>query len=621
MNHQKSSTQALTLAAIGVVYGDIGTSPLYTLKECFLAEHLTPTTDNVFGFLSLIFWAIMLVVTLKYVIFVLRADNKGEGGVVVLMQEARRCLKGKPAWLVMMLGLIGAALFYGDAVITPAVSVLSAAEGLTVLNPALEKFILPAAMGVLFVLFLVQKFGTQKVGALFGPVMVVWFLCLGLLGLVQIIETPMVLQAANPYYALKFVSNQGWGVFLGLGAVVLALTGAEALYADMGHFGKTPIRLAWFSLILPCLALNYFGQGALLLTNPEAASNPFFFLAPSWGLLPLIILSSFATIIASQAVISGAYSITRQVIQLGFSPRMKIVHTSAAEIGQIYVPAVNWMLLIAVMLVIGLFKSSSNLAAAYGIAVTGTMVITSLLFCVVMIKNWHWPPYIAIALTVLFLCFDLTFFIANLLKLFHGGWLPVIMAALILFTFLTWVKGRAIMERQMNDRNTIKLTDFIANLEAFPPQIVNGTAIFMSAREGAVPTALLHNLKHNKILHEHVALLTVHTLDEAFVERNERLKIKKLSPRFSQINVYYGYQEIPDIQTILNLANERGLAFDMMDTSFFISHENIANVRYKRMNTVRGAFFTWLNKNSARSTDFFQIPANKVVELGVQIEI
>ena len=621
MSHQKSSTQALTLAAIGVVYGDIGTSPLYTLKECFLAEHLKPTVDNVFGFLSLIFWAIMLVVTLKYVIFVLRAGNKGEGGVVVLMQEARRYLKGKPAWLVMMLGLIGAALFYGDAVITPAVSVLSAAEGLTVLNPALEKFILPAAMSVLFALFLVQKFGTQKVGALFGPVMVVWFLCLGLLGLVQIIETPMVLQAMSPHYALKFIHNQGWGVFLGLGAVVLALTGAEALYADMGHFGKTPIRLAWFSLILPCLALNYFGQGALLLTNPEAVSNPFFFLAPSWGLLPLIILSTFATIIASQAVISGAYSITRQVVQLGFSPRMKIIHTSAAEIGQIYVPTVNWLLLIAVMLVIGLFKSSTNLAAAYGIAVTGTMVITSLLFCVVMIKNWHWPPYIAFALTAVFLCFDLTLFIANLLKLFHGGWLPVVMACLILFTFLTWIKGRAIMERQMSSRNAIKLPEFIANLEAFPPQTVSGTAIFMSAHKDSVPTALLHNLKHNKVLHEHVALLTVHTLDDAFAEPNEHLKIQRLSPHFSQLNVYYGYQEIPNIQTILNLANEKGLMFDMMDTSFFISHETIAYTRYKRMNSIRGSFFTWLNKNSARSTDFFQIPANRVVELGVQLEI
>lgn len=621
MNVQKQSTKALTLAAIGVVYGDIGTSPLYTLKECFSAEHLLVTHDNVFGFLSLIFWAIILVVTFKYVIFVLNADNKGEGGVVVLMEEAKRFLKGRPAWVVTMLGLVGAALFYGDAVITPAVSVLSATEGLVVLDGRFKSLVLPFAMSVLVALFLIQRFGTQKVGVFFGPIMTVWFICLGALGISQIIQYPHVLQAANPYYAVKFIAHHGTSVLLGLGAVVLALTGAEALYADMGHFGKKPIRLAWFSLILPCLALNYFGQGALLLMRPDAIKNPFFFLAPSWGLLPLIILSTLATIIASQAVISGAYSITRQIIQLGFAPKMRIVHTNAKEIGQIYIPAVNWLLLFAVIMVIGLFGSSSNLAAAYGIAVTATMVITSLLFYMVMVKNWGWSRYIAFSLTALFLCFDLTLFVANLLKLLHGGWLPVLMAAIILFVFLTWVKGKRIMEKQIYEKE-IKLANLIENLEAFPPQTVSGTAIFMSSNEGSVPTALLHNLKHNKVLHERVAFLTIHTQGEAFVEPQERINIVSLSPRFTQISVYYGYKETPDIRTVLRLANDKGLAFEMMDTSFFLSHANIANtMRYKKIGKVRGSIFTWLNRNSARTTDFFKIPANRVVELGVQIEI
>ncbi|WP_434777802.1 potassium transporter Kup [Neisseria sp. Ec49-e6-T10] len=616
-----NSLRALTIAAIGVVYGDIGTSPLYTLRECFEAEHLDVTQGNVYGFLSLIFWAILLVVTLKYVIFVMQADNKGEGGIVVLMQEARRFLRGKASWIVMMLGLIGAALFYGDAIITPAVSVLSAAEGLAVLNSSFEPFIIPIAMSVLFVLFLVQRFGTQSVGTLFGPIMVVWFICLALLGGIHIIENPTVFMAINPYYAVAFIANHGWSVFLGLGAVVLALTGAEALYADMGHFGKKPIRFAWFSLILPSLCLNYFGQGALLLSNPESIKNPFFLLAPSWGLLPLIILATIATVIASQAVISGAYSITRQLIQLSFSPRMKIVHTSAEEIGQIYVPTVNWSLLFAVLLVIGLFKSSTNLAAAYGIAVTATMVITSLLFFVVMVKNWRWPVWVAASLTGLFLCFDLVLFIANLLKLAHGGWLPVLIAVSILFMFLTWMKGRKIMNQQMVEK-TIKLQDFIANLEAFPPQIVNGSAIFLNSEPDSVPPALLHNLKHNKILHERVAFLTVHTQDEAFVDSEQRLSLERLSEHFYRLDVYYGYQEIPDIKDILKLSQMKGLSFDLMDTSFFLSYESISSASsYKHMNGLRGAIFLWLNKNSARSTDFFQIPANRVVELGTQIEI
>ena len=614
--------QALTLAAIGVVYGDIGTSPLYTLKECFEAEHLGINQQNVYGFLSLIFWAVILVVTLKYVIFVMNADNKGEGGIVVLMQEARKFLHGKPSWLIMMLGLAGGALFYGDAIITPAVSVLSAVEGLSVLNTSLTPYVLPIAITVLLILFLVQKFGTQNVGTWFGPIMLIWFICIGLLGLTQIVQNPNVLKAINPIYIVLFIHEHGWSLLLGLGAVVLALTGAEALYADMGHFGKKPIRFAWFSLVLPSLCLNYFGQGALLLLNPESIKNPFFMLAPSWALIPLIILATIATVIASQAVISGAFSITRQLIQLGFSPKMKIVHTNANEIGQIYIPTVNWLLLFAVICVIILFKSSTNLTAAYGIAVTATMVITSLLFCIVMIKSWKWPVWVACSLTGLFLTFDLILFIANLLKLTHGGWLPLFIAGVILFTLLTWIKGSGIVIKQRIAQKNIGLKDLIASLEAFPPQTINGSAIFLNSDANTVPSALLHNLKHNKVLHQKVAFLTIHTRDEPYVDKNERLSIEKLSERFYRINAYYGFQEIPSIQEILHSAQMQNLCFDLMDCSFFLSHENILlGDKSKNISRLRGALFLWLNKNKTRSSDFFQIPVNKVVELGTQIKI
>ena len=616
------SLQALTIAAIGVVYGDIGTSPLYTLKECFEAEHLDITQQNVYGFLSLIFWAIILVVTLKYVIFVMNADNKGEGGIVVLMQEARKYLQGKPSWLVMMLGLTGGALFYGDAIITPAVSVLSAVEGLSVLNTSLTPYILPIAVTVLLILFLVQKYGTQNIGRLFGPIMLIWFVCIALLGLNHIIQNPSILKAVNPVYIILFINAHGWSLFLGLGAVVLALTGAEALYADMGHFGKKPIRFAWFSLVLPSLCLNYFGQGALLLAQPESIKNPFFILAPSWALAPLIILATVATVIASQAVISGAFSITRQMIQLGFSPRMKILFTNAHEIGQIYIPTVNWLLLFAVLFVIALFKSSTNLTAAYGIAVTATMVITSVLFFIVMIKNWKWPVWLAVGITTLFLCFDLILFIANLLKLTHGGWLPILIAAVLLFVFMTWIKGTSIVTQQRTSEKAINLVDFINGLEAFPPQTIGGSAIFLSADNNTVPSAFLHNLKHNKVLHEKVAFLTIHTRDEPYVDKSERLTIQKLSERFYRINAYYGFQETPSVKEILDQAQMQNLTFDMMDCSFFLSHENILlREKSKNISLLRGTLFLWLNKNKTRGSDFFQIPVNKVVEFGTQIKI
>lgn len=617
---KKSSTSVMALAALGVVYGDIGTSPLYTLKECFSAEHLNINPVNVLGFLSLIFWAIMIVVTLKYVIFVLRADNKGEGGIIVLMQEAHRFLSGKPAIISLTLGLIGAALFYGDAIITPAISVLSAAEGLVVLNEEFEPFIIPVAITVLISLFAVQHFGTAKVGKAFGPIMGIWFLTVAALGIANIVHAPYVLKAMNPWYAFSFIATHGWSVFLGLGAVVLALTGAEALYADMGHFGRKPIRMAWFSLVLPSLCLNYFGQGALLLTNPAAIENPFFMLAPEWGLLPLIILATVATVIASQAVISGAFSLTSQAIQLGFSPRMKIIHTSASEIGQIYLPALNSGLLVCVLAVIIMFKSSGNLAAAYGIAVTGTMVITSLLFFVVMRLNWKWPLPVAIALTAMFLCFDFVFFSANLLKLAHGGWLPVFIGIIVLLIFTTWIKGKRLVTETL-ESTSIPLPDFLENMEAYPPQMVPGTAIFLTSNPHGVPQALLHNLKHNKVIHQQVVFMTIVTKDSPFVEKKERLKVEQLSEQFFRLRVSYGYKETPDMTEIFTQAKAQGILFDLMDTSFFLSRESIAHTQYKHMSRWRVHLFMFLNKNSARSSDFFHVPANRVVELGLQVEI
>ncbi|MDO5687607.1 MAG: potassium transporter Kup [Neisseria sp.] len=608
------------LAALGVVYGDIGTSPLYTLKECFAASHITVNQVNVFGFVSLIFWSIVLVVTLKYVLFVLRADNKGEGGVMVLMQQALKFMHGKPGWLVMMLGLTGGALFYGDAIITPAISVLSAMEGLTVVSPHFEHFVIPLAMTVLVMLFVIQKRGTQTVGMLFGPVMLLWFLLLAAIGLYRMVQYPAILGALSPHYALSFVLHHGWGGFIGLGAVVLALTGAEALYADMGHFGRQSIQTAWFSVVLPALALNYFGQGALLMQQPAAISNPFFLSAPSWALLPLIPIAAAATIIASQAVISGTYSLTRQAIQLGFAPRMKVVHTNAAEIGQIYLPAVNGLLMMAVLLVIVLFRDSAHLAAAYGIAVTGTMILTSLMFAVVMLKNWHWSPWLVLPLTAVFLCFDLVFFSANLLKIAHGGWLPVLVAAVVVLIFTTWRQGKRLELARLRSESVL-MQDLADNLAAFPPQTVAGNAIFLVHDATFAPKALLHNLKHNKILHQHNVLLTIATQSVPRVDEEQRLSVRHLNARFTVMTAAYGFQESPDMLQILHLANRQGLGFELMETSFFLSHNTLTWARNGKMNRLRAALFLWLNKNSARATDYFNIPSNRVVEMGSQVSL
>ena len=610
----------LVLAALGIVFGDIGTSPLYTLKECFSPLYgLAPSTGNVLGILSLIFWSISLVVSLKYVAYVLRADNRGEGGVMALMALAKRA---RPRWRygLMIIGIAGASLFYGDAVITPAISVLSAVEGLAVVAPQFETYVLPLALTVLVALFLLQRFGTARVGALFGPVMVLWFGTLAGLGVWQILQNPEVLKALNPVHAVVFFVEHRTAAFLALGAVVLALTGGEALYAVMGHFGRRPIRWAWFGLVLPALTLNYFGQGALLLANPAAVENPFFNLAPSWGTLPLVVLATAATVIASQAVISGAYSLTRQAVQLGYCPRVDIRHTSEREIGQIYIPVVNWALLAAVVLVILVFGTSSSLAAAYGIAVTGTMVLTTMLAFVVSRYRWHWPLWASLLVTGFFLTLDLSFFSANILKVLDGGWLPLLMGLLIFTLLTTWKRGREILyERLFADE--LPLDDFIGNLEAYPPTRVEGTAVFMTGSTEGIPHALLHNLKHNKVLHQRVVLMTVKNLDEPYVNDDTRVHIRQLSPSFWQVVARYGFKESPSIPQVLALCAEQELEFEEMDTSFFLSRETLVSTRRPGMARWREKLFAIMSRNATRVTDYFHIPANRVVEMGTMVEI
>ncbi|TIC81210.1 low affinity potassium transporter Kup [Crenobacter intestini] len=618
--HNKA-TLGVTLAALGVVYGDIGTSPLYTLKEAF-GPHLglVPNHDNVLGILSLVFWELIIVVSIKYLAFVLRADNRGEGGILTLMALARRRIAGIPGWLLMILGITGAGFFYGEVIITPAMSVLSAVEGLEVATPAFKPYVLPISLVVLSALFLIQKHGTARVGTLFGPVMAVWFLCLGILGVGGILDNPEVLGALNPVWGYRFMADNGMLAFLTLGAVVLAITGTEALYADMGHFGKSPIRRAWFALVLPALVLNYFGQGALVLADPAAVKNPFFNLAPDWALLPLVGLATLATVIASQAVISGVFSLTRQAVQLGYIPRLSILHTSEREIGQIYIPMVNWFLLGAVVLVVLSFGTSSNLAAAYGIAVTGTMVITTLLSTTVALRNWRWPAAAVLPVAFLFLCIDVPLFAANVHKIVAGGWLPLAIGALMFTLMTSWKRGREILMQRL-DEQAIPLEGFIENMETWPPTRVPGTAVFMTSTSHGVPHALLHNLKHNKVLHDRVVLLTVRTREEPYVEPAERLTVKQLSASFWQVIAEYGYKEAPDVNEILALAEPYGLAFEVMDTSFFLSRETLISTERPGMARWREKLFVWMSKNALKATDFFQIPTNRVVELGAQVEL
>jgi len=617
----KQSLSAVTLAAIGVVYGDIGTSPLYTLREC-LAGHYGFGVERaaVLGFLSLIFWLLILIVSLKYLSFVMRADNSGEGGILSLMSLAGRNTSARMTSVLVIMGLVGGSFFYGEVVITPAISVLSAIEGLQIAAPSLDNYIVPLSIIVLTLLFVIQKKGTGGIGKLFAPVMVVWFLTLAILGVRGIIGNPEVLYALNPKYAVNFFIHYKMISFFALGAVVLSITGVEALYADMGHFGKLPIRIAWFGAVLPSLMLNYFGQGALLLKNPAAIKNPFFLLAPDWALIPLLILATLATVIASQAVISGVFSLTRQAVRLGYLPPMRIVHTSEMESGQIYIPFINWLLYTAVVLVIVSFEHSSNLAAAYGIAVTGTMVITSILCCTVAINNWQWNRYLVSLLLVLLLAMDIPMFAANALKIFSGGWLPLLLGFIMFIVMTTWKSERFRLLRRMHEHGN-SLEALIASLEKSPPVRVSGTAVFMSRAINVIPFALLHNLKHNKVLHERVVLLTLRTEDAPFVHNVRRVTIEQLSPTFWRVVASYGYKETPDMEEIFHRCGLEGLSCRMMETSFFMSHESLILGKRPWYLLIRGKLFIALSRNALRAPDQYLIPPNRVIELGTQVEI
>jgi KUP system potassium uptake protein len=613
----------LAVGAVGVVYGDIGTSPLYAFKEAFGGAHHVPLNhDNVLGILSLIFWALFLIVTVKYVTFMMRADNRGEGGIMALLALVRRAvpLNSRTAWALTALGMFGAALFYGDGMITPAISVLSAVEGLEVATPLLRPYIIPITIVVLTGLFLFQQLGTGHVGNLFGPVMVVWFMVLALLGVVNVAHQPSVLTALNPIYALQFFQRDGWIGFLTLGAVFLAVTGAEALYADMGHFGKRPIRIAWLYLVFPSLVLNYLGQGALVLNQPSAIQNPFFHLGSDWTLYPMVALATVATVIASQAVISGAYSLTRQAIQLGYCPRLMIEHTSEREIGQVYLPWINWGLYFAVVgLVLG-FGSSSNLAAAYGVAVTGTMIVTTVLAYFVVRRIWGWSVIRAMLIIGVFLLVDLSFFAANAVKVLDGGWFPLVVGAVVYTLLSTWKRGREVLFERLRP-GAIALEPFIRSITEHPPVRVPGTAVFLTATLEGVPHALLHNLNHNKVLHERVVLLTVRAQDIPHVPDEQRVDVDPLGREFYRVTVHYGFKDEPDLPRALELTRGKGLDFNMMETSFFLSRQTLVPTQAPGMALWREKLFAAMSRNAASATVFFRIPANRVVELGTRIEL
>jgi KUP system potassium uptake protein len=614
----------LALGALGVVFGDIGTSPLYALRAAFSPENdLRAGQANVLGILSLFFWSLILVVTVKYVLFVMRADNDGEGGVLALMALALRGFPKEGKWIGVLtaLGIFGACMFYGDAVITPAISVISAVEGLEIAAPHLGGYVIPITLVILIALFALQKHGTEVVGRLFGPVMIVWFVTISLLGLYHIVSAPRVVAALNPWYAVRFMQEHAVQAYHVLGSVFLVLTGAEALYADMGHFGAKPIRFGWYGLVMPALVLNYFGQGALLLQDPKAIQNPFYLLAPDWALLPLVVLATVATVIASQAVISGAFSLTSQAIQLGYVPRMKIQHTSASAIGQIYIPIVNWLLLFVIVIIVLGFKSSDNLAAAYGIAVTTTMVITTILACVVMVRVWNWNKLWVAVVILSFITVDLSFFGANLLKLREGGWLPLLIGAFLFFLLMTWFKGRQIV-KERTAADGIPLMPFLQGLLAHPPHRVSGTAIYLTGSDALVPVSLLHNLKHNKVLHERTIFMTFITLDIPYVDDNKRIEIKELGGGLYLVRATYGFNETPDVKGVLRLLEQQeNMAFDLMDTSFFLARETVVPTQLPGMSVWRERIFAWMHQNAAKPTDFFSIPANRVVELGTKIEI
>jgi KUP system potassium uptake protein len=622
--HDKPSRlRALALGAIGIVFGDIGTSPLYTMKETLGMHGMAPAPAAVLGVLSLIFWSLLIVVSLKYVTFVMRADNKGEGGIMALMALAQRSLGGsaRARWLLAVIGIFGAALFYGDGVITPAISVLGAVEGLRLAEPGLAPYVVAISLLILLGIFALQRYGTHAVGKAFAPVMVTWFVVLAVLGLRQIARHPQVMYAVNPWYAVQFFLSHGYHSFIALGGVVLALTGAEALYADMGHFGKKPIRVAWFGFVLPALLVNYFGQGALLLSNPAAIESPFYLLVPASLLYPMVVLSAAAAVIASQAVISGAFSMTREAMSLGYSPRMPVVHTSREMSGQVFVPWVNRLLMVMVFGAVLGFQSSAHLGAAYGIAVTGTMIITTLLALVVARKHWHWNWAAVVVVGILLLTVDLAFFGANALKIAHGGWFPLVLGVLLFVMMTTWRRGRELVMREIK-QDGLALPPFIESICRHPPVRVPGTAIFLTASQQAVPHALLHNLKHNKVLHERNVLLTVEMLETPSAETEERIQITSFGGDFYGLELRFGFAEDPDVPLALSHCAALGLGFDMMDTTFFLSRETvIADKRRPGMALWRDKLFVILSRNAMPATAFFKIPGNRLIELGTQVAI
>jgi KUP system potassium uptake protein len=619
----KSRVAFLVLAALGVVYGDIGTSVLYALRECFSGPHaIDVTPDNVVGVLSLIFWSLIITVSIKYLLFVMRADNQGEGGILALVALVR-AKGGKIVHPVLvMIGLFGAALLYGDGMITPAISVLSAVEGLGVATHVFEPFVVPITVTILVGLFLVQRRGTGGIGAIFGPIMIVWFLTIVALGVPHIIRNPSVLAAVNPLHGITFLRREGLGSLGTLGAVFLSVTGAEALYADMGHFGRKPIRIAWFSLVLPALVVNYMGQGALLLASPEAREHPFFYLAPGWALLPLVALSTMATVIASQAVISGAFSLTQQAIQLGYSPRFNILHTSAHEKGQVYIPEVNWLLMFATVGLVFGFRTSTNLAAAYGMAVTTTMVITTLLAFFVARERWGWSLFRAALVTGAFLVIDLLFFAANVIKIQHGGWFPLLVAAAVYAVMTTWSTGRQLVVRRLAD-SEVPLTQFFMSIAAKPPLRVPGTAIFMTARPEGAPPILVHHLTHNKVLHEHVVLLTVSIVDVPTVDPTTAITVDRLANGFWRVVAKFGFMEAPDVPSALERARMLGLNWRLEDTTYYLASLTLFTHETVRLGMMawRDKLFVFLSRNARRATNYFQIPPDRVVEIGIQLEI
>ena len=622
MSSSKSSLAALTLGAIGVVYGDIGTSVLYAVKEVFGSGHVPFTHANVYGVLSIIFWTLTVIVSLKYVTLVLRADNGGEGGLIAMLALASQAVKDKPVLRqrLLVVGIFGTSLFYGDGVITPAISVLSAVEGLEVVSPNFRKAVLPLTLVILFVLFAVQKRGTGGIGKFFGPITLVWFATIALLGIYQIIDHPEILAALSPHHALRFMWEQPGITFIILGAVVLCVTGGEALYADMGHFGRKPIRLAWFSVVMPCLTINYFGQGALLLADPEAVKNPFFNMAPDWLQLPLVGLATMATVIASQALISGAFSVTKQAIQLGYLPRLHIRHTSVKDTGQIYIPLVNWGLFVAIVLAVGLFKSSSNLASAYGIAVTLDMLITTILTFFVIRHGWRYPLLLCLLATGWFFVIDLAFFASNLLKLFEGGWFPLVIGGIVFTLMMTWKQGRALMAK-VQAADAIELGSFLDAVFFEPPTRVPGTAVFLTAETGSVPNALLHNLKHNKVLHEQNLFVTVRAHEVPWIGLDKRLEVEPLGHDCWQVIIHYGFKNDPDVPKALESLRGRGCELDPMTTSYFLSRELVVPSMGGGMAPWREKLFAQMHHNAGAAAEFLNLPNNAVIELGSKISI